>query len=69
MQLSEFLRKTRQDKGQTQLEAAAEVGVHVQTWSNWERGLPTSNVHVLERIADWGQTTVSKLSSMVRGAA
>jgi transcriptional regulator with XRE-family HTH domain len=71
MQLSDYLKQTRIEKEQTQLEAATEVGVHVQTWSNWERGQTTRDIETLSRIADWvgGDVTAHDLNRMSGGIA
>lgn len=71
MLLCDYLKRVRRDKGQTQLEAATEVGVHAQTWSNWERGQTTRDIETLSRIASWAGNgvTAQDLNRMSGGVA
>ena len=59
--LSEYLKRRRRDAGQTQLEAAREVGVSGQTWSNWERDRTRPNREALGRLARWAGVSVDDL--------
>lgn len=57
---SEFLRHRRKRKGQTQRQAATEVGVTRQTWVRWERGqIPVASR--LVSIATWAGVSLEKL--------
>jgi transcriptional regulator with XRE-family HTH domain len=46
------LREWRESRGQTQKEAAAAVGVHSVTWSEYERGQMDPSSSILRRIAE-----------------
>ena len=65
---SEYLKRKRKKKRQTQVEAAREVGVHVNTWSLWERGC-RPDVEKLYRIADWAGVSADRLRPYFDGAA
>jgi transcriptional regulator with XRE-family HTH domain len=68
MRLSKYLRDVREGKGQTQLEASREVGVHQQTWSTWERGTAPRAYRTIRRLADWAGITSEELDRMVEQA-
>jgi len=60
MTLAKYLRKKRAKKGQTQKQAAAEVGVSHQAWMAWERGtIPLATR--LPQIADWAGVSLNGL--------
>ena len=63
---SKFLKTTRAQKKQTQEQAAAEIGVHVNTLGTWERGLQP-DLRCLFRIADWAGCKVDKLRKYLDG--
>ena len=58
--LSKFLKTTRKRRGQTQAEAAHQVGVARATWMAWERGqMPTAPF--LFELADWSEVPLNEL--------
>lgn len=63
-----FLKERRAAKGQTQAQAAAEVGVHSVTWSGWERGLRPDRDKIF-KVADWAGCSVDELRHMLEDVA
>lgn len=45
------LKELREERGETQRQTAAAVGVHWVTWSTYERGKATPSALVAQRIA------------------
>jgi transcriptional regulator with XRE-family HTH domain len=52
IQLSSRFKQLREDMKLTQAEIAAKTGVHVQTWSKYERGEQVPSVETISAIAD-----------------
>jgi len=65
--VSIWLKKTREKKAQTQMQAAQAVSVHVMTWSAWERGaqLPTGP-GTIARIARWADVSIESVLRRVQ---
>jgi len=64
---AKFMRDKREQLGLTQVEAAAQIGVHRMTLSNWERGL-RPNLDQLFKVADWADVTTDELRSYLEVA-
>jgi transcriptional regulator with XRE-family HTH domain len=66
--LGKFIRETREERGLTQAQAAAQIGVAEMTWSNWERGL-TPSLECFLKLADWSGISADELRTRLEGAA
>lgn len=65
LELGEFFRKTRQEKGLSQLEVSAETGVHQGMISNIERGAYQAEPTRLERLCNFYGLDFNNLSQYV----
>jgi len=48
LSLAQLVRLAREEAGLRQVDAAEAVGVHKNTWQNWERGIGAPELHVSE---------------------
>lgn len=63
--ISYWIRKTRESKSLTQLQAADSIGVHRTTWVRWETHVQQPDVRILTKLAHWGACDVGELLAML----
>lgn len=61
MNLSNNLKKTREEQGLTQVEIAKKVNISESAYQNYEANKRTPNVHTAQLIAQTLNTTVEEL--------
>jgi len=65
--LADFLRKVREQRGQSKRSAADQCGVSSTTWIHWERGqMPRADA--LFRVADWSGCNVDDLRQVIENS-
>lgn len=64
-----WLRERREDRQQTQPEAAAEVGVSLELWQRWERGRPVRKVAHVVALAKWASVEAGVVIARIGGAS
>lgn len=60
-----WIKRTRDGKCQSQVEAGKAIGVHSVTLCQWERGHKTPSLASLRAIASWGGVELGDLLGMV----
>ena len=63
MQLT--LKAIRINKGDTQEQTAKSIGVSVETWANYEKGLTYPDIPVLKRIEEYFEVKYSDINFLL----